>query len=262
MSKISSFFSPYMSVKHAIAGLSRINPVYKNFLENAIAFGHPAESALNFLREKVLGSESEHEETLSKSSSLRPDEQASLETVKRKTAPLRAASSIVGQAPKVAGVALGLEALGNQPTEQPNQMKESNIMDAPREGWYNKKGAGSIFDVQNQQTESFDPFQILASYSPQLAQHVKTEIEKGKDLQTIGAILKNSSAFQKDVSKIENDTKQNFFDWLLSLFGKSSSLKQQSVQQTQPQGQPASGARQSILEGINQLSQIIQNSGR
>lgn len=217
MNKISPFFSSYMPVKYAIAGLSKLNPNYKKFLENALAWGYPAQEALDYLKGRVFGPSSQQEKTnLESSSSLRPDEQASLQGMKRREAPFEAGKEIAGTATKLGGLGIGLSALSG----------------------LGKQDSGQNSMQQDEMLNQNDPLKILASYSPELAQHVKTEMQKGKNLQTIGAILKTSPMFQKDVSRIENETKKHFFDWFLSLFEGSAPVQQQNVQQGQPQASP------------------------
>lgn len=83
MSSILPLLNKLVPVGLALKGLEKIDPRLKTFFSGAFAAGYGADEAMNFLRSKFESPESERLEEGAKKGSLRPDEAAGLQAVRK-----------------------------------------------------------------------------------------------------------------------------------------------------------------------------------
>lgn len=93
LDKIAKLVSPYIPLGFAMKGLEKVDPRFKRFFDGAIAGGFTAESALDFIRDKIQPGEIDRLEDLSKRNTLRSDEKAGLSQLRKEQGVANAAAT-------------------------------------------------------------------------------------------------------------------------------------------------------------------------
>lgn len=168
----------------AFKGLQKLDPRIGRFL-NIAGAAYGADAALDFLRNKFQGSPQVDQ------SQMRPEEQAAQAQIANSR---QLPNFIMGTAKGIAGGA-GLAGLGAQ-------------------------ALGSITDQEIPMGGPTDnPIKKFQDSYPDIANALISTMQQGQPPQAAAAILKGSSAFAKEVKKIEKEVGKNFVDYITDIFG-------------------------------------------
>lgn len=206
MSAILPFLSRALPPTLAAMGISKIDPRIKKFLAAAGAAGFTTDAAMDYMRNifQVPGADIE-KQRLSEgamSGTLRPDEAASLQGAVSGALPERALKGAAGIGKTLGAVAGGLEIA-------------------------ERAQGGSV--------QRSDPFQILSKYSKDLAERMKSGMQKGSDPVEVARVAKN--IFPTETLRVERDYKRPFEEVVQELFQVSTSESPSSqTQALQGQG--------------------------
>lgn len=98
-------------------------------------------------------------------------------------------------------------------------------------------------EQQEPEQQQSNPLQDFETTYPDIAQGLANTMQQGQSPQAAAGILKTSSAFGKQIKKLEKEIGKNFVDYIVELFGpmmqqnQGQQMQQQQMQQ-QPQQQP------------------------
>lgn len=214
--------------------LEKINPAFGKYFSRAVSYGIDSNRALDYLTDRMeTESQRGYKSDLEKGAAtktLRPDEMVSRSRI--------SASEMPGKVAKTAlsfgsGVALG--GLGEN--------QQTSTLASP---------AGSEPVSGNEQQESSFYMSSLSQQFPQLFKFVEDRISRGEEPKRAAQLSRIH--FVSDIANLEKMTGRKFTDLVEMMFGQR--MGQQSVSQP-AQAQP-SPQREAILQGINQLSQLLQ----
>ena len=257
----------------AVNGLKKISPKIASFATNAASVGYSTDAILDYLRHLTQSEgENQEEERLKKGQSqgqLRPDEKTSLNKRKVPEKLLKVASL-------AAGLGSGLEAIAGEESEEEQMQPQepSAIQKQPPSFQQGKQPPPfqasqpqqqqqqALPQAQGNQPVQFDfiqeRLQPLAQAEPNIASEIEKMIKNGQSPEAAAAVLKTSSAYGKLIRDLErNYFKQDFVDFVTSLFGSG----QKPSQQPQPgQSNRGQGSAQinNLMQAVKQGTAIIQ----
>jgi len=191
----------------AVKGLSKIDPKINKFITTATSFGYGADQALDFLRNQFDTEDTE---------GLRPDIAAN----KRQQQQSELLPKVLGKAAQIGLGATGAGLAANLGLEVLQGIEENELQ--PQDS--------SI----NELSQKINPLQEIAQYDATLAQFIEERLDQGDTPDQAGARAMVNPNFAKLIKSIEKQSKENFVDMLMRLFG--GGMKQQASQQQQPQG--------------------------
>ena len=227
----------------SVKGLSRIDPRFSKFIYNALSSGYGAENVVDYLRDRMApeGDKMENErlEQGSQQGSLTSQERVALAKRRQEKGTGKAIAAGVGILSGLGGLSGG----GQQQEQAPQQAQSNN--------------ATSVGQMQNQPPaipeKQLDPISTLRKFSPNLAAFISTNVQQGKDPKTAAILAAISDKFNDPIKKIQKQTKENFEDYVDSLFGSQS---QGQPDQNQPmEGNPPQPGRlsQEVLDVLKEL---------
>lgn len=211
-------------------GLQKLDPRIGRFL-NIAGAAYGADAAVDFLRNKFQG------DSQTNTSQMRPEEAAAQAQIANSR---ELPNFLMGTGKALAGGA-GLASIGAQALDT----------------------LGST-DDQIQKGVFQDPIQVFQETYPDIASALARTIQNGQNPEAAAAILKQSTAFSKEIKKLEKEIGKNFVDYVLELFGptpKPTLGQQQPQQGAQPQmgqqimqgQQPPGNMDQEILAALDKI---------
>ncbi len=105
-------------------------------------------------------------------------------------------------------------------------------------------------EVVEQEVKKKNPIQDFETSYPDIAGALARTMQNGQSPDAAAAILKTSTAFGKDIKRLEKETGKNFIDYILELFGNRGQQQPQQMQQPQQQ-----------MQGQEQIQQPGQQKG-
>lgn len=291
ISRAIPFLSKVLPIGMAVKGLEKIDPRLGAFMSGAFGAGYTSEQVLDFLRDKFQNPENlgvkNRLEQGSAQGTLRPDEKASLKSIREaQQIPNAIGSAITGGA----AIAGGLGALKNLKDSQsaiggaispsqilgPEAQSPAQISGPPNRPLLGgpsaqaKPGAPTQSPKQPIQpspgipTGGATPFDFLAQYNPHLAQTLLLNVQHGIPPEKAALNLKNVQQFQRDIDQIENDVGTSFEDFVSQAFGggrknasKSTQAQKSTAQQSQ-QGMHGQQANVNFQARMDQQKAILE----
>lgn len=211
-------------------------------------------------------------------SSLRPDERASLaqiEKSKKLDSTLKTgAKTAIGLTTAATGLGISSRILPFLSEYIPADLAMKGISKiSPKLGQFLQKGQSMGLDIkegfdfiknnleksnQTQESSQKPPEQqnIISQYSPELLAFLEDHINKGRQPLEAGALAQLDPTFKKIISKMEADHKAPFSSILQTIFGSPQQVAPQTaqsqMQQPQQQGQQGNGD-QALLAALDKI---------
>ncbi len=119
---------------------------------------------------------------------------------------------------------------------------------------------GQEMKGQEEKEQAKDNRNVIQQYSDQLFQFLEQQINQGRSPIEAGALAQLDAKFKKPISQMEKDHKTNWSNILQSVFGGQQQTSKAALQgqPQQMQGQQSGGAKDQLLQAMQQLSQTLK----
>lgn len=231
----------------AAKAIGKISPKLGQMLTKGAAQGLTLASGLNFLRQQF-----QQDEFRPSREGLTPEDEATERTINRSKELSQSGRNLAA----TGASALAATTAGPLVNSAISSLSNSIGLSKKDEKGLSKN-TGTEGKGLSKKTE--DPFEFISKYSDKLAQFIKNHLQKGIPPKGIAGLAKLPGDYDKIVSKIEKDTKENFADYLDRIFGSQSQGQSEQMElMGGQQAQPMQGNNSQGGPGQQQLMAILQ----
>jgi hypothetical protein len=242
----------YLPASLGVKALQKVNPKFKNYFANALAYGVDANRAMDYLTERFSSdSQNDYQNQLEKGASqgtLRPDEAVSRSQMKNASMPLRALKTAGSFA-----IGAGLGSQGEEESQEQGMQKPPPPPRTPPAIPAEKQARTGPQMRQQEKLRSAaqasgNPLDVIAQYSPEMARRLSLTIQHGSPPLQAAQEVQNDQKYSRIVDQVQQEVGKPFDQWIGDYF----SRKQQG------QGGQGGQGTQQVVELMQQINQHIQ----